>query len=69
VLRAGIGADHTILPTGLLRVDVVAGCAPVPRVRPRYALPYRLDLLIAPTTAYLLDVPEPRIARTGKGGL
>jgi hypothetical protein len=28
-----------------------------------YALPYRLDLLTAPTTAYLEDVPEPRRER------
>src|SRR5215211_4344397 len=34
-----------------------------------YALPYRLDLLTAPTTAYLENVPEPRIERTRKGGL
>jgi hypothetical protein len=34
-----------------------------------YALPYRLDLLTVPTTACLEDVPEPRRARTGNGGL
>jgi hypothetical protein len=34
-----------------------------------YPLPYRLDLLTAPTTAYLEDVPEPQRERTRKDGL